>query len=53
MLSRFLKGVDIPKLGEDQKNLCEWLLSNNERFNALSKFPNLETPGNDGSTREF
>ena len=36
----FLNGVDVPKLSDDQKNLCEGLLSNNECFNALSKFPN-------------
>ena len=44
----FLNGVDIPKLSDDHKNLCEGLLSNNECFNALSKFPNGKTPGNDG-----
>jgi hypothetical protein len=42
----FLNGDDIPKLGDDQKNLCEGFLSNNECFNALSKFPNGKTPGN-------
>ena len=48
-----LNGVNIPKLSYDQKNLCERLLSNNECFNALSKFPNRKTPGNDGLTPEF
>ena len=28
----FLNGVDIPKLSDQQKNLCEGLLSNNECF---------------------
>ena len=49
----FLNGVDILKLSDDQKNLCEGLLSNNECFNALSKFPNGKTPGNDSLTLEF
>ena len=49
----FLNGVDVPKLSDDQKNLCEGLLSNDECFNALSKFPNGKTPGNDGLTPEF
>ena len=49
----FLNGVDVPKLSDDQKNLCEGLLSNDECFNALSKFPNRKTPGNDGLTPEF
>ena len=49
----FLNGVDIPKLGDDQKNLCEGLLSNNECFDALSKFSNGKSPRNDGLTPEF
>ena len=49
----FLNGVDFPKSSDDQKNLCEGLLSNNECFNALSKFPNGKIPGNDGLTPEF
>jgi len=49
----FLNGVDIPKLNDDQKNLCEGLLSNNECFNSLSKFPNGKTPEIDGLTPEL
>ena len=52
----FLHGVDthcIPKLSDDQKNLCEGLLSNNECFNALFKFPNGKRPRNDGLTPEL
>ena len=49
----FLNGVDIPKLSDDQNNLCKGLLSNNECFNALSKFPNGKTPGNGGLIPEF
>ena len=44
----FLNGVYVPKLSDNQKNLCEGLFSNSECFNALSKFPNGKTPGNDG-----
>ena len=49
----FINSVHIPKLSDDQKNLCEGILSNTECFNALSKFPNGKTPGNDGLTPEF
>lgn len=49
----FINSAHIPKLSDDQKNLCEGILSNTECFNALSKFPNGKTPGNDGLTPEF
>ena len=39
----FLNGVDIPKISDDQKNLCKGLLWKNEYFNTLSKFPNGKT----------
>ena len=45
-LQDFLNGVEIPKLNDDQKKLCEGLLSNYECLNSLSKFPNGKTPGN-------
>ena len=49
----FLNGVYVPKLSDDQKNLCEGLLSNSECFKALSNFQNGKTPGNDGLTPEY
>ena len=34
----FINSAHIPKLSDDQKNLCGGILSNTECFNALSKF---------------
>jgi len=53
IIPNFLDNENIPKFSDDQKNLCEGILSNTECFNALSKFPNGKTPGNDGLTPEF
>ena len=53
IIPHFLNSEHVPQLSEDQKNLCEGILSNIECFNALSEFPNGKTPGNDGLTPEF
>ena len=49
----FLENDHLPKLGDDQKILCEGKLSVQECFNALSQSPNGKSPGNDGFTSEF
>ena len=53
IIPHVLDSEHVSKLSDDQKNLCEGILSNAECFNTLLKFPNGKTPGNDGLTPEF
>ena len=51
--SDFLENPNIPSLSNNSKMTCERLLTCAECFEALKKFPNGKTPGNDGLTAEF
>ena len=51
--SDFLENPNIPSLSNNSKMTCEGLLTCAECFEALKKFPNGKTPGNDGLTAEF
>ena len=51
--SDFLENPNIPSLSNNSKMNCEGLLTYAECFEALKKFPNGKTPGNDGLTAEF
>jgi len=47
------KKMEITKLTEDAKQICEGKLSLKECFNCLQSFENNKSPGNDGLTAEF
>ena len=49
----FLDDCLLPTLTDDAKNMCEGALTNSECFNALQRFHNGKSPGNDGLTAEF
>ena len=51
--SDVLESPNIPSLSNNSKMTCEGLLTCAECFEALKKFPNGKTPGNDGLTAEF
>ena len=51
--SSFLNSLNIPKLSEEQKALCEGKISSEECFRILDNFQNNKTPGNDGIPIEF
>ena len=51
--SSFLNSLNIPKLLEEQKALCEGKISSEECFRILDNFQNNKTPGNDGIPIEF
>ena len=53
-ISSFLvNNLDIPKLSEEQKTLCERKISSEECFCLLDSFHHNKTPGNDGIPIEF
>ena len=49
----FLSSVNIPKLSDEKRGICEGKLTVNECCNILNTFKNNKTPGNDGLTIEF
>ena len=49
----FLDALDIPRLTEEDRNICEGLLTPGEFLNALNSMSKNKSPGNDGLTREF
>ena len=51
--SDFLENPNIPSLSNNSTMIYEGLLTCAECFEALKKFPNCKTPGNDGLTAEF
>ena len=51
--SSFLNSLNIPKLSEEQKTLCEGKISSEECLCILENFQNIKTPGNDGIPIEF
>ena len=49
----FLNVIDVPKLSEDQVNLCEKDLTEKDLYKSLRSMQNEKSPGNDGLTKEF
>ena len=52
-VENFLNVLDIPKLTEEQKHLCEGKILQKECELMLETFQNNEVPGNDGIPVEF
>ena len=49
----YLKNINIPKLTDDERNVCEGKLTKMEIWNALNPMRNNKSPGNDGLSKEF
>ncbi len=49
-LHKFLSGIDIPKLNEQQANSCEGLVTEEECIKAMKTMNNDSSPGIDGIT---
>ena len=52
-LEDYLNKIPIPKLSNNQKDLCEGIITEKELFAALKSMDNNKSPGNDGLTKEF
>ena len=52
-IDMFTEGCDIPKLSENQKEMCDSPLTENEILQSLKKMANGSAPGSDGLTIEF
>lgn len=52
-LDEFIRDIDIPKLSDEDKDLCEGLITEEDACNALKNMKNGSTPGIDGLTTEF
>ena len=51
--NKFLSNKDMPKLNDQDRNICESQLTIGEGFRALESFENNKSPGNYGLTAEF
>ena len=49
----YLKNINIPKLTDDERYVCEGKLTEMEIWNALNPMGNNKSPGNDGLSKEF
>ena len=49
----YLTNLNLPKLSEDQQNLCEGKLTRRECWEALLLMGSNKSPGNDGLSKEF
>ena len=49
----YLRNINIPKLTDDERNVCEGKLTKMEIWNALNSMGNNKSPGNDGLSKEF
>ena len=49
----FLDALDIPRLTEEDRNICEGFLTPGEFLNELKSMSKNKSPGNDGLMREF
>ena len=49
----FVANEDIPKLSEEDKNVCEGLITKQECVNAIKNMSNFKSPGTDGLPVEF
>ena len=52
-VEKFLNVLDIPKLTEEQKHMCEGKILQKECERMLETFQNNKVPGNDGIPVEF
>ena len=52
-LHSFTQNLNIPKLSDSQRLLCEGQLTYTECFDVLDKLKSDKSPGNDGLTAEF
>ena len=52
-LENYLNKIPIPKLSNNQKDLCEGIITEKELLAALKSMDNNKSPGNDGLTKEF
>ena len=50
---RFLEGVDIPRLTEEDRESCEGNITDSECLQALKSMANGKVPGPSGFTKEF
>ena len=49
----YLRNINIPKLTDDERNVCEGKLTKMEIWYALNSMGNNKSPGNDGLSKEF
>ena len=49
----YLRNINIPKLTDDERNVCEGKLTKMETWYALNSMGNNKSPGNDGLSKEF
>ena len=49
----YLRNINVPKLVDDERNVCEGKLTKMEIWYALKSMGNNKSPGNDGSSKEF
>ena len=52
-IKNFLSHINIPKLSEDKRKLCEEDLTEKDLCDSLKSMQNDKSPGNDGLTKEF
>ena len=52
-IKSFLSHINIPKLSEDKRKLCEEDLTEKDLCDSLKSMQNDKSPGNDGLTKEF
>ena len=52
-IESFLGDLNIPKLSEEQRLLCEGEITSGARALVLESFQNSKSPGNDGIPIEF
>ena len=45
--------LNLPQLSDQDRNLCEGLLTKKECWNSLNDMKNEKSPGNDGLSNEF
>ena len=49
----YLRNINIPKLTDDERNVCEGKLTKMEIWNALNSVGKNKSPWNDGLSKEF
>ena len=49
----YLRNINIPKLIDDERNVCEGKLTKIEIWNALTSVGNNKSPGNDGLSKDI
>ena len=49
----YISNVNVPKLSEEDRTICEGKRSKKECYDALLSLGNNKSPGNDGLSKEF